>query len=426
MRFKLVITCLLAQTFVFSQDYVSWRVGNSNGLSVQPSGGVCLMGGATENDDAMRWFLQRANGGDVLVLRASGQDGYNPYFYNDLGVTLNAVETIRFNNSTASNNSYVHQRISEADAIWFAGGDQWNYVSYWRNTPIDSLINLAIQERNIVIGGTSAGMAILGEYYFSAQAGTITSSAALSNPTLSANSVSLSPFLSVPFLGQTITDTHYDNPDRKGRHIVFLANAYAQEPQYVKGIACDEYTAVCIDTTGWARVFGDFPAYDDNAYFLQMNCALLEGSPETYSSNEPLTWDRNQQAIQVYSLKGTPSGQNGFNVSNWSEGNGGEWSFWSVNSGGLNQNIATEPACVSQIDELDVDLQLYPNPTTGELYISALVPVNQVCFFNTLGQQFFPTITQLNSVNLKHFPVGVYICRIEMSGISITKKIVVQ
>ena len=289
MRFKLVITCLLVQTFVFSQDYVSWRVGNSNGLAVQPSGGVCLMGGATENDDAMRWFLQRANGGDVLVLRASGQDGYNPYFYNDLGVTLNAVETIRFNNSTASNNSYVHQRISEADAIWFAGGDQWNYVSYWRNTPIDSLINLAIQERNIVIGGTSAGMAILGEYYFSAQAGTITSSAALSNPTLSANSVSLSPFLSVPFLGQTITDTHYDNPDRKGRHIVFLANAYAQEPQYVKGIACDEYTAVCIDATGWARVFGDFPAYDDNAYFLQMNCALSEGSPETYSSNEPLT-----------------------------------------------------------------------------------------------------------------------------------------
>ena len=299
------------------------------------------MGGATENDDAMRWFLQRANGGDVLVLRASGQDGYNPYFYNDLGVTLNAVETIRFNNASASNNPYIHQRISEADAIWFAGGDQWNYVSYWRNTPIDSLINLAIQERNIVIGGTSAGMAILGEYYFSAQSGTITSSAALSNPTLSASSVSLSPFLSVPFLGQTITDTHYDNPDRKGRHIVFIANAYAEEAQYVKGIACDEYTAVCIDTTGWARVFGDFPAYDDNAYFLQINCALADASPEVYSSNVPLTWDRNQQAIQVYILKGTQTGQNGFDLSNWSEGNGGEWSFWSVNSGSLNVGTIT-------------------------------------------------------------------------------------
>jgi cyanophycinase-like exopeptidase len=426
MYFRLAITFLLTQTFVFSQDYVSWRVGNNSGLAVQPSGGVCLMGGASESDDAMRWFLQRANGGDVLVLRASGQDGYNLYFYNDLGVTLNAVETIRFNNSNASNNPYIHQRISEADAIWFAGGDQWNYVSYWRNTPIDSLINRAIQERNIVIGGTSAGMAILGEYYFSAQAGTITSSAALSNPTLSANSVSLSPFLSVPFLGQTITDTHYDNPDRKGRHIVFMANAYTQEPQYVKGIACDEYTAVCIDATGWARVFGDFPAYDDNAYFLQMNCALSEGSPETYSLNEPLTWDRNQQAIQVYSLKGTQSGQNGFNVSNWSEGNGGEWSFWSVNSGSLSQNTATEPACVSQLNELDIDLQLYPNPTSGELFISASVPVNRVYFFTLQGQEFFPMITQLNSFDLKSFPPGVYICRIETSGMSITKKIVVE
>lgn len=426
MRFIIAITLFFSYSFLVGQDYVSWRVGNNTSLVVQPSGGVCLMGGATENDDAMRWFLQRANGGDVLVLRASGQDGYNPYFYNDLGVALNAVETIRFNNSNASNNSYIHQRISEADAIWFAGGDQWNYVSYWRNTPIDSLINIAVQERNCVIGGTSAGMAILGEYYFSAQAGTITSSVALSNPTLSASSVSLSPFLTVPFLGQTITDTHYDNPDRKGRHIVFLANAYAQEPQHVKGIACDEYTAVCIDTTGWARVFGDFPAFDDNAYFLQMNCALSEGSPEAYSSNEPLTWDRNQEAIQVYSIKGTQSGQNGFNVSNWSEGNGGEWSFWSVNSGSLNQTSATEPACVSQIDELDFDLQLYPNPTTGELTVSSSFPFNQVSFFNTLGQQFFPTITQLNSIDLKHFPPGVYICRIEISGKSITQKIVVR
>ena len=37
------------------------------------------MGGASENDAAMAWFLERAGGGDVLVLRASGSDGYNDY-----------------------------------------------------------------------------------------------------------------------------------------------------------------------------------------------------------------------------------------------------------------------------------------------------------------------------------------------------------
>ena len=44
------------------------------------------MGGATENDNAMRWFLNLADGGDVVVLRTSGSDGYNDYMFNQLGV----------------------------------------------------------------------------------------------------------------------------------------------------------------------------------------------------------------------------------------------------------------------------------------------------------------------------------------------------
>ena len=37
------------------------------------------MGGSRENDNAMRWFLKQADGGDILVLRASGSNGYNDY-----------------------------------------------------------------------------------------------------------------------------------------------------------------------------------------------------------------------------------------------------------------------------------------------------------------------------------------------------------
>ena len=39
------------------------------------------MGGASEDDEAMKWFLKRANGDDVLVLRASGSDGYYESIY---------------------------------------------------------------------------------------------------------------------------------------------------------------------------------------------------------------------------------------------------------------------------------------------------------------------------------------------------------
>lgn len=89
------------------------------------------MGGASEHDNAMKWFLEQANGRDVLVLRTSGSNGYNDYMLNQLGVNINSVETIVCHNASASQETYIHDKIKNAEAIWFAGGDQWTYISYW-------------------------------------------------------------------------------------------------------------------------------------------------------------------------------------------------------------------------------------------------------------------------------------------------------
>ena len=103
MKFNILFSLLFGfKSFLFAQNYTSYFTGNTTDIVTTPTRGICLMGGASEYDDAMRWFLNRANGGDVLVLRASGADGYNAYFYTDLGVTLNSVETIVFNNANAS------------------------------------------------------------------------------------------------------------------------------------------------------------------------------------------------------------------------------------------------------------------------------------------------------------------------------------
>lgn len=215
MNRKLILILLLLPFKNFGQNYTSFYTGSNTDIVTSASGGVCLMGGATEDDNAMKWFLQRANGGDVLVLRTSGSNGYNAYFYSGLGIQLNSVETIVCNNALASNDSYIIQKINQAEAIWFAGGDQWTYISYWRNTPIDSAINQAVSQRNIVIGGTSAGMAIQGGYYFSAQYGTVTSASALANPYNPLVTIDSSAFINNNILENTITDTHFDNPDRK-------------------------------------------------------------------------------------------------------------------------------------------------------------------------------------------------------------------
>jgi hypothetical protein len=77
---------ILIQSSALAQTYTSYLTGPGSDTLTQPFGGVCLMGGATEDDNAMKWFLQSANGGDVLVLRASGSNGYNNYLYSQLGI----------------------------------------------------------------------------------------------------------------------------------------------------------------------------------------------------------------------------------------------------------------------------------------------------------------------------------------------------
>ncbi len=395
MNKKLLLILTMIPFISFGQNYTSYFTGNSNNIVTNPLGGVCLMGGATENDSAMKWFLQRANGGDVLILRTTGSNGYNSYLYSELGIPVNSVETIVCKNALASNDPYIIQKIQQAEAIWFAGGDQWTYVNYWRNSPIDNAINQVIQQRNIVIGGTSAGMAIQGKYYFSAQNGTVTSATALSNPYNSLVTIDSSAFINHHFLDNTITDTHFDNPNRKGRLITFLAKIKTEYGVAAKAIACDEYTAVCIDTNGIARVFGGHPTYDDNAYFIQSNCELAIQTPENCTSGTPLTWNLGGLAVKTYQIKGDSIGSKTFNLNTWQSGTGGTWYNWSVYNGSFSEQtglpVNCSPLSIDDINDNNAAIHIYPNPTKDKLIISIndlTIHVKEINLYNNLGQKF--------------------------------------
>lgn len=284
------------------------------------------MGGAEENDNAMRWFLQRANGGDVVVLRASGADGYNDYLFNELGVSVNSVQTIITTTVEAANDPYVARQIRNAEALWIAGGDQWDYVSFWKNGPVGKAIQYLISEKKAVVGGTSAGMAILSGAYFSAENGTIKSEEALADPFSERLKVGYNDFLHTPFLEKVITDTHYDARNRKGRHAAFLARLIAAHGPGFQGIACEEYTAVCINTNGVGQVFGNQP--QARAYFIQSMSA-----PETCAPGVPLDWRNHGQAMQVGAIPGTDDGRFSFDLKDWKTTTGGTWEYWWVENG---------------------------------------------------------------------------------------------
>ena len=100
------------------------------------------MGGGTDLDVAFKFLCDRAGGGDFLILRATGDDEYNPYIRGLCH--LNSVATIIIPNRDAAIDPFVSDAIKHASAIFIAGGDQGNYINFWMNTPVQAALNDAI------------------------------------------------------------------------------------------------------------------------------------------------------------------------------------------------------------------------------------------------------------------------------------------
>ena len=145
--------------------YRYFRVGAAQDLVAKSTPGYALMGGGADLDEAFRWLCARAGGGDFLVLRAAGTDAYNPYIAGlEDGKTckLNSVATLVIPSREAAAEPFAAEAIRHAEAIFIAGGDQANYVRFWMGTPVQREINAAIA-RGVPLGGTSAGLAVMGE-----------------------------------------------------------------------------------------------------------------------------------------------------------------------------------------------------------------------------------------------------------------------
>jgi cyanophycinase len=208
-------------------------------------GVVVLMGGGVEVDRAAARFVDGARGGEVLVLRASGStSSYTGYFSDELAALVTqparAVATVRIDDAALGADESVLCRVRRAEALWFAGGDQGDYLVRWPST-----LHKAIAARiaaGVAVGGTSAGAMSLSAVAFDARDGGVTSDEALADPTAPSISVTPSPF---PAVADVVVDTHFSARDREGRLLVFMARAGSGED--VRGVGLDEETALVID-----------------------------------------------------------------------------------------------------------------------------------------------------------------------------------
>ncbi len=255
-----------------------WQVGNPADAVVQARSGLILMGGGTDVDAAFVWQRDRIGGGDVVVLRTSGTDGYNDYLFSDIG-GVDSVETLRVDSRTLANDPYVRWSLEHAEAIFMAGGDQATYVAAWRGTGLTEAIDAA-WNRGAVIGGTSAGCAILGGTVYTASQGTVLSSEALAAP-YNIRVTLADSMLALPLLDRVVTDTHFGARDRMGRLLAFTARMITDDLHTAPlGIGVDEQTALVVDANGSGTVVGAGAVY----------VLAPDHPPTTCATGQKLVW----------------------------------------------------------------------------------------------------------------------------------------
>jgi cyanophycinase len=299
------------------QSYQYYAVGSQSDVVTTTTAGTVLMGGGTDVDAAFQWMINKSGGGDFVVIRATGTDAYNPYIYA-LG-TVNSVETLIIPSRTAAADPFVVAKIRNAEAVWIAGGDQANYTNFWKDTPVEDAINYVANTKHAPVGGTSAGLAVLGQFIYTGGTGSSTSSDALANP-YHRYMVFDRDFLSIANMSARITDSHFVTRDRFGRSVAFLARLIKDGwATSARNIAVDEATAILVESTGAATRVGS-----GAAYFISSN-----GVPQVCVAGTPLTYT----GLPVYKVSGAAT----FNLSTWT-GSGGTAYTVSVNAGAISSS----------------------------------------------------------------------------------------
>ncbi|GAB4491088.1 MAG: hypothetical protein OHK0045_16470 [Raineya sp.] len=227
---------------------------------VQAQGKLLLVGGGSEkengwSDAPYQWAVQQSTNRKVAIISYQSQDDWLKNYFLSLGATEATNYTISSN--AQANLQSTYDNLMLCDVIFLKGGDQSQYYLLYKGTKVEEAIEDKFAQGG-VIGGTSAGMAILSKVIFSAENGSLFPPDVLESIN--------SPYFSMKndFLDiydGYIFDTHFVERGRNTRLMAFIAKWYQQTGNLIKGIGVDDQTALCIDASHIATCYGTGAAH---------------------------------------------------------------------------------------------------------------------------------------------------------------------
>jgi len=220
-----------------------------------PRGYICAVGGGAEeiggwSDVAYQWIVNKANKGKIVILSISDTDTWLVNYFKSFGAS--EVINLNISNKTQANDNNNYNIVNSANGIFIKGGDQYDYISYWKGTLLETAIK-NVYKKGGVIAGTSAGAMILGEYYFTARYGSVYPDECIANPFNYYANIDKN-FLNLA--SNTLFDTHVSERGRILRLVPFVFQVLVNKNVKILGVGIDDKTALCIDTNLVGEVYG--------------------------------------------------------------------------------------------------------------------------------------------------------------------------
>lgn len=212
------------------------------------NGTLFIVGGGGMPKGLMRQFVDLAGGDQarLIFVPCTDRDKVSSRQrmirqWKTMGVAAADVLHTKDRNKANTDDDFLLP-LSKATGIWFGGGRQWNFVDSYYGTKAHKLMKNVLK-RGGVIGGSSAGASIQGDYL------------ARANPVANFDIMAAGYERGLGFLTGVAIDQHFSQRGRQ-KDMTQLANRYPQ----LLGIGIDEGTGIKVqrsiaEVVGRGKVF---------------------------------------------------------------------------------------------------------------------------------------------------------------------------